>query len=138
MSDFKSCSLPFLSPNWIWTVAVTVFVIPTVVIIVSYSLIIRKLYEESTEKSEAYQVTITMISLTAAFLLCWWPICIYLSVKWKAGLGSRGFYFGLLNSLVNPILFIFLNASLKAKVVELFRCRKVQEIRESFSFYSSK
>ena len=116
--------------------ALTVFVVPTIVIIVSYSLIIRKVHQESSEASEASQVTFTMISLSAAFLFCWWPICIYLSVRWKAGIGSRGFYFGLLNSLVNPILYIFLNASLKAKVVELFRCRKVQEIRKNFSFYS--
>ena len=114
--------------------AITVFVVPTIVIIVSYSLIIRKLYQESCEASEASQVTFTMISLTAAFLFCWWPICIYLSVRWKAGVGSRGFYFGLLNSLVNPCLYICLNASLKAKVVEIFRCRKIQEIRSSFSF----
>ena len=119
--------------------AITVFVLPTIVIIVSYSLIIRKLYQESCEScedwdAEASQVTFTMIFLTAAFLFCWWPICIYLSVRWKAGVGSRGFYFGLLNSLVNPCLYIALNASLKAKVVEIFRCRKIQEIRSSFSF----
>ena len=62
VSDFTSCSLPYLSANWIWTVACTVFIIPTIIIIVSYSLIIRKLYQESTEASEAYQVTFVMIS----------------------------------------------------------------------------
>ena len=46
-----------------------------------------------------HQVTYVMISLTVAFLLCWWPICIYLGVRWKHGIGSRGFYLGLLNSL---------------------------------------
>ena len=84
-----------------------------------------------------HQVTFIMISLTATFLLCWWPICIYLSVRWKNGIGSRGFYLGLLHSLVNPILYIFLNDSLKAKIVGLFQCRKVSEIRGSVSLYSS-
>ena len=49
-------------------------------------------------------------------------------VRWKDGIGSRGFYYGLLNSLVNPILYIFLNASLKAKIVDLFRFRRVIKI----------
>ena len=52
-------------------------------------------------------------------------------------MGSRGFYFGLLHSLVNPILYIVLNDSLKAKIVGLFQCRKISEIRASVSLYSS-
>merc|ERR1712107_853599 len=78
-----------------------VFIIPTIVIVVSYGMIAKQLFRDSTGDSEAFQVTFVMISLTAAFLFCWWPVCIYLSVRWKEGIGSRGFYFGLLNSLVN-------------------------------------
>ena len=107
VSDFTSCSLPFLSPAWIWGVAITVFIIPTIVIVVSYGMIAKQLFQDSTGDSEAfqvifcywpphvislYQVTFVMISLTAAFLFCWWPVCIYLSVRWKDGIGSRGFF----------------------------------------------
>ena len=99
-SDF----LPFLSQTWIWIVAVTVFIFPTVIIVVSYSLVIRKLFKESTEASEAF----VMISITALYLICWWAICIYLSLKWNAGKDSRGIYFGLLNSLVNPYFFFLI------------------------------
>ena len=101
----QSGSLPFLSQTWIWIVAVTVFIFPTVIIVVSYSLVIRKLFKESTEASEAF----VMISITALYLICWWAICIYLSLN--AGKDSRGIYFGLLNSLVNPY-FSFLILSL--------------------------
>ena len=124
-SDFNTCSLPilrwdfrkvkdgvlqsgylpFLSQTWIWIVAVTVFIFPTVIIVVSYSLVIRKLFKESTEASEAF----VMISITALYLICWWAICIYLSLN--DGKDSRGIYFGLLNSLVNPY-FSFLILSL--------------------------
>ena len=57
-------NLPFYSANWIWTVSITVFFIPTVIIVVSYSLIIKKLYKDSIEASEAYQVTFVMTLLT--------------------------------------------------------------------------
>ena len=61
---FKST---FLSANWIWTVSITVFFIPTVIIVVSYSLIIKKLYKDSIEASEAYQVTFVMTFLTMPY-----------------------------------------------------------------------
>ena len=57
VSDFTSCSLPFLSPAWIWGVAITVFIIPTIVIVVSYGLIAKQLFQDSTGDSEAYQVS---------------------------------------------------------------------------------
>ena len=54
-----------------------------------------------------YQVTFVMISLTAAFLFCWWPVCIYLSVRWKEGIGSRGFYYKLI-TIINIINFVII------------------------------
>ena len=122
VSDFTSCSLPFLSPAWIWGVAITVFIIPTIVIVVSYGMIAKQLFRDSTGDSEAfqvifcywpphvislYQVTFVMISLTAAFLFCWWPVCIYLSVRWKDGIGSRGFYYKLI-TIINIINFVII------------------------------
>ena len=53
VSDFTSCSLPFLSPAWIWGVAITVFIIPTIVIVVSYGMIAKQLFRDSTGDSEA-------------------------------------------------------------------------------------
>ena len=42
---------------WIWGVAITVFIIPTIVIVVSYGMIAKQLFRDSTGDSEAYQVS---------------------------------------------------------------------------------
>ena len=61
VSDFTSCSLPFLSPTWIWGVAITVFIIPTIVIVVSYGMIAKQLFQDSTGDSEAFQVIFCLL-----------------------------------------------------------------------------
>ena len=121
VTDFTTCSLPYKSPLWIWSAALTVFFIPSLIIVVVYSLILRKMRTRNHERSLAYLVTKTMSILTAAFLLVWWPLCIFLSIRWNTVGGTRGFYAGAISCLVNPILLICINSTLKAKVVVMFR-----------------
>ena len=120
VSDFTTCSLPYKSPLWIWGAALFVLFIPSLIIVVVYTLILLKIREENAQTQVAEQVTKTMSILTAAFLICWWPLGIYLSVKWNTVGGSRGFYLGALSSLANPVLLIFLNNQLWRKVADIF------------------
>ena len=83
VTDFTTCSLPYKSPVWITSTAITVFIIPTVIIVVVYSLILCKMRTRNQEGSLADRVR------TAAFLLVWWPLCIFLSVRWNTK-GGRG------------------------------------------------
>ena len=127
VTDFTTCSLPYKSPVWITSTAITVFIIPTVIIVVVYSLILWKMKTRNHEGSLADRVTKTMSILTAAFLLVWWPVCIYLSVRWNTVGGTRGFYAGAISCLANPVLLISLNSKLKKKVVVMFQrltCRE--------------
>jgi len=117
VTDFSTCSLPYKSPLWIWGAAIFVLFIPSLVIVVVYTLILLKMRDKQ-ENPIVEQVTKTMSILTAAFLVCWWPLGIYLSVRWNSAGGSRGFYWGALSSLVNPILVIYLNNQLYAKVAD--------------------
>ena len=119
VTDFSTCSLPYKSPLWIWGAGVFVFLIPSLIIVVVYTLILLKMRDKQ-ENPVVVQVTKTMSILTAAFLICWWPLGIYLSVRWNSVGGSRGFYWGALSSLVNPVLFIYLNNQLSAKVAAMF------------------
>merc|ERR1712037_961848 len=117
VTDFSTCSLPYKSPAWIWGAAVFVFFIPSLVIVVVYTLIVLKMRTDNQGLGLASQaVTKTMSLLTAAFLLCWWPLGIYLSVRWNTVGGTRGFYAGALSSLVNPVLLIWVNNQLYSKV----------------------
>ena len=119
VTDFSTCSLPYKSPIWIWGAAIFVFFIPSLIIVVVYTLILLKMREKQ-DIHMAGQVTKTMSILTAAFLLCWWPLAIYLSVRWNSVGGTRGFYWGAVSSLANPVLLIYMNNQLNAKVAELF------------------
>ena len=122
VTDFSTCSLPYKSPVWIWGAAVFVFFIPSLVIVVVYTLIVLKMRSDNQGLGLASQaVTKTMSLLTAAFLLCWWPLGIYLSVQWNSVGGTRGFYAGATSSLVNPILLVWVNNQLYLKVVTMFK-----------------
>ena len=122
VTDFSTCSLPYKSPAWIWGAAVFVFFIPSLVIVVVYTLILLKMRSDNHSLGQASQaVTKTMSLLTAAFLLCWWPLGIYLSVQWNSVGGTRGFYAGATSSLVNPVLLVWVNNQLYSKVVTMFK-----------------
>ena len=119
VTDFDTCSLPYKSPLWIWGTAIFVLFFPSLVIVVVYTLILLKMRDKQ-ENLLTWQVTKTMSILTAAFLICWWPLGIYLSVRWNSVGGSRGFYLGAISSFANPVLLIWLNNQLYTKVVLMF------------------
>ena len=122
VSDYTTCSLPIHSDEWIEGSAVTVFGIPTLIIVICYGLILFKVWQDAEEqKSDGIIMTFVLSMLTLAFLLCWWPALIYLAVKWDSDRDSRAVYFGSLNSLINPLLFMGLNAKLRKKVKEFFQ-----------------
>ena len=124
VTDFSTCSLPYKSPIWISSSALLVLGIPSLIIVVVYSLILLNMKNRRSEPSAIEKaVTTTLSILTAAFLLCWWPLGIYLSYQWNTSGGSRGFYAGAVSSLVNPLLLLFLNNQLKEKVSNMFNCR---------------
>ena len=81
VSDFKTCSFPYQSSAWTWISGVTVFIIPTIVIFVCYSLMVWKMYKENLGVTADRKDTFSLFLLTIVFFLCWWPTCIYLSVK---------------------------------------------------------
>ena len=127
VTDFTTCSLPYKNPVWITSTAITVFIIPSLIIVVGYSLILYKIKARNlacstrTDDRLAERVTKIMSILTAAFLLVWWPLCIFLSIRWNTKGGTRGFYAGAISCLANPVLIISLNSQLKNKVVAMFR-----------------
>ena len=119
-TDYTTCSMPVGSSGWIWTSAITVFIIPTITILISYGVILYKQFSESEDSQEAFKSTKVMLILTAAFLLCWWPTCIFMAVKWADKEDSRASYFSLFNSLINPLLLMYFNHTLRYKVVDQF------------------
>ena len=100
----------------------TVFIATSIVVV--YTLIMLKMRADEHQDllaSQTVTITKTMSLLTAAFLLCWWPLGIYLSVRWNSVSGTRGFYAGAISSLVIPVLLIWVNNQLYSKVVAMFK-----------------
>ena len=117
ISNPNTCSLPYRSPDWINGAALTVFVIPSIIIVTSYASILVKIRAEgNVEKSLEWKVTKNMSLLTFAFLVVWWPLCIFLSIKWNTQGSTRGIWFGCLSSLINPVLLMATCSHLKAKI----------------------
>lgn len=116
-SNPSTCSLPYRSPDWINGAALTVFIIPSIIIVFSYGAILVKIRAEgNVEKSVEWKVTKNMFLMTFAFLLVWWPLCIFLSYKWNTQGSTRGIWFGCLSSLINPILIMATCSHLKTKI----------------------
>ena len=145
VSDFTTCSLPVKCEAWLTWSGVTVFYIPTTIIMVCYLLVLLKVRKEgisiarfamillnalclffckvmqtAERRTEGIYMTFVLSILTLTFLLCWWPAVIYLIIKFGESEDSRAFYFGSMNSLLNPILFMGLNTTLRRKAKDFF------------------
>jgi len=120
-SDFTTCSLPIKDDAWLNGSLATVFVIPTLIILVCYGLVLRKVMQSEAQRTEGIHMTFVLSLLTLAFLVCWWPAIIYLSAKYDSDRDSRAFYFCFMNSLINPLLFMSLNTTLRRKAKDFFQ-----------------
>ena len=81
VTDFTTCSFPYRSSAWVWSSAVTVFIIPTIVITACYVLMVWKMHKDKQGVTADRKDTFFLFLLTIVFFLCWWPTCIYLGVR---------------------------------------------------------
>ena len=64
VTDFSTCSLPYKSPLWIWGSAIFVFFLPSLVIVIAYTLILLKLQaDRHVNMAAGYQVTRVILIL---------------------------------------------------------------------------
>ena len=64
VTDFNTCSLPYKSPLWIWGSAIFVFFLPSLVIVIAYTLILLKLQaDRHVNMAAGYQVTRVILIL---------------------------------------------------------------------------
>ncbi|XP_015282372.1 PREDICTED: vertebrate ancient opsin-like [Gekko japonicus] len=133
-------------PNWysgdyndhtfIITFFTTCFILPLLVILVSYGKLMRKLKKVSvtqgrlgsTRKPER-QVTRMVIIMILAFLICWSPYAAFSilvtacpSIELDARLAAIPAFFSKTATVYNPIIYVFMNNQFRRCLIQLFRC----------------
>ncbi|XP_065263284.1 opsin-VA-like [Emys orbicularis] len=133
-------------PNWysgayndhtyIITFFTTCFILPLLVILVSYGKLMRKLRKVSdtqgrlgTTRKPERQVTRMVIIMILAFLICWSPYAAFsiLVTAWPSidldpRLAAIPAFFSKTATVYNPIIYVFMNKQFRRCFIQLFRC----------------
>ncbi|KAJ6668935.1 hypothetical protein lerEdw1_007744 [Lerista edwardsae] len=133
-------------PNWysgdyndqtfIITFFTTCFILPLLVILVSYGKLMRKLRKVSdtqgrlgcTRKPER-QVTQMVVIMILAFLICWSPyaafsilVTAWPSIELNPRLAAIPAFFSKTATVYNPIIYVFMNKQFQRCLIHLFCC----------------
>ncbi|KAM8924414.1 opsin-VA-like [Pelodytes ibericus] len=136
-------------PNWysgrisdqtyIITFLVTCFVLPLMVIFISYGKLMRKLRKVSdtqgrlgsTRKPEK-EVTRMVIIMIIAFLICWSPyaafsilVTAWPSIDLDARLAAIPAFFAKTASMYNPVIYVFMNKQFRRCLLQMFHCNQM-------------
>nr|XP_020650665.1 vertebrate ancient opsin-like [Pogona vitticeps] len=141
-------------PNWysrdyndhtfIITFFTTCFILPLLVILVSYGKLMRKLRKVSdtqsrlgaTRKPER-QVTRMVVIMILAFLICWSPYAAFSilvtacpSIDLDPRLAAIPAFFSKTATVYNPVIYVFMNSQFRMCLIQLFGCSE-QETADS-------
>ncbi|KAM5142443.1 opsin-VA-like [Mantella aurantiaca] len=141
-------------PNWysgrvkdqtyIITFLITCFVLPLMLIFVSYGKLMRKLRKVSdtqgrlgsTRKPEK-EVTRMVVIMILAFLICWSPYAAFSilvtanpTIDLDARLSAIPAFFAKTASMYNPIIYVYMNKQFRRCLLQMFHCRDL-EAKES-------
>ncbi|XP_053164954.1 vertebrate ancient opsin-like [Hemicordylus capensis] len=133
-------------PNWysgdysdrtfIITFFTTCFILPLLVILVSYGKLMRKLRKVShtqgrlgsTRKPER-QVTRMVVVMILAFLICWSPYATFSilvtacpSIELDPRLAAIPAFFSKTATVYNPVIYVFMNKQFRKCLIQMFRC----------------
>nr|XP_056705604.1 opsin-VA-like [Euleptes europaea] len=133
-------------PNWysrdyndhtfIITFFTTCFILPLLVILVSYGKLMRKLKKVSntqgrlgSSRKPERQVTRMVVIMILAFLICWSPYAAFSilvtacpSIELDAHLAAVPAFFSKTATVYNPIIYVFMNNQFRRCLIQLFRC----------------
>uniref|UniRef100_A0A8B9PIQ0 G-protein coupled receptors family 1 profile domain-containing protein n=1 Tax=Apteryx owenii TaxID=8824 RepID=A0A8B9PIQ0_APTOW len=133
-------------PNWysqaytdhtyIITFFITCFIVPLLVILVSYGKLMRKLRKVSetqgwlgTTRKPERQVTRMVVVMIVAFLICWTPYAAFSvlvtacpSIELDPRLAAIPAFFSKTATVYNPIIYVFMNKQFRKCLTQTFSC----------------
>uniref|UniRef100_A0A8B9DCD9 G-protein coupled receptors family 1 profile domain-containing protein n=1 Tax=Anser cygnoides TaxID=8845 RepID=A0A8B9DCD9_ANSCY len=118
----------------------TCFIVPLLVILVSYGKLMQKLRKVSdtqcrlgTTRKPERQVTRMVIVMIIAFLICWMPyaafsilVTAYPSIELDPRLAAIPAFFSKTATVYNPIIYVFMNKQFRKCLVEMFSCSAIE------------
>ncbi|KAG9484776.1 opsin-VA-like [Eleutherodactylus coqui] len=137
-------------PNWysgkiedqtyIITFLVTCFVLPLMVIFVSYGKLMRKLRKVSDTQSRLgssrkpeKEVTRMVVIMITAFLICWTPyaafsilVTAHPTIELDPRLSAIPAFFAKTASMYNPVIYVFMNKQFRRCLLQMFHCNDIE------------
>ncbi|XP_068113498.1 opsin-VA-like isoform X2 [Hyperolius riggenbachi] len=138
-------------PNWysgavedhtyIITFLSTCFVLPLMLIFVSYGKLMQKLRKVSdtqgrlgsTRKPEK-EVTRMVVIMIVAFLICWTPyaalsilVTVHPTIELDPRLSAIPAFFAKTASMYNPIIYVFMNKQFRRCLLQMFHCNDLEQ-----------
>uniref|UniRef100_A0A8B9TSR1 Vertebrate ancient opsin n=1 Tax=Anas platyrhynchos TaxID=8839 RepID=A0A8B9TSR1_ANAPL len=118
----------------------TCFIVPLLVILVSYGKLMQKLRKVSdtqcrlgTTRKPERQVTRMVVVMIIAFLICWMPyaafsilVTAYPSIELDPRLAAIPAFFSKTATVYNPIIYVFMNKQFRRCLVEMFSCSAIE------------
>lgn len=125
------CFFPLQNKLWVGWQSLISFLIPVLIILASWTIMGYSILNKKVHRL-LKAVTIKSIIVTAFFLVCVSPFCV---VFFKASfdppkgnkLNSHTLPFLLLNSMIQPYLYVTINTNLRKKILQLI-CRRKEEV----------
>ncbi|XP_027510991.1 opsin-VA-like [Corapipo altera] len=114
----------------------TCFIVPLLVILVSYGKLVQKLKKVSetqgrlrTTRRPERQVTRMVVVMIIAFLICWMPYAAFSilvtadpSIELDPCLAAIPAFFSKTATVYNPIIYVFMNKQFRRCLIQMFRC----------------
>ncbi|KAM3912882.1 vertebrate ancient opsin-like [Leptodactylus fuscus] len=137
-------------PNWysgnledhtyIITFLLTCFVLPLMLIFVSYGKLMRKLRKVSdtqnrlgSSRKPEKEVTRMVVIMILAFLICWTPyaafsilVTAHPTIELDPRLSAIPAFFAKTASMYNPIIYVFMNKQFRRCLLQLFHCNDIE------------
>ncbi|XP_072280187.1 opsin-VA-like isoform X3 [Pyxicephalus adspersus] len=126
--------------TYIITFLITCFVLPLMLIFVSYGKLMRKLRKVSdtqgrlgsTRKPEK-EVTRMVVIMILAFLICWTPyaafsilVTAHPTIELDPRLSAIPAFFAKTASMYNPIIYVFMNKQFRRCLLQMFHCHDLE------------
>ncbi|XP_030308752.1 opsin-VA [Calypte anna] len=119
---------------------ITCFIVPLLVIMVSYGKLMQKLRKVSdtqgrliTTRKPERQVTRMVVVMIIAFLICWTPyaafsilVTAHPSIKLDPRLAAIPAFFSKTATVYNPIIYVFMNRQFRRCLIQMFSCSAVE------------
>ncbi|OPJ80309.1 hypothetical protein AV530_008316 [Patagioenas fasciata monilis] len=126
---------------------ITCFIVPLLVIVVSYGKLMQKLRKVSdtqgrlgTTRKPERQVARMVVVMIVAFLICWTPyaafsilVTAYPSIELDPRLAAIPAFFSKTATVYNPIIYVFMNKQFRKCLIQMFSCSAVETVESNMN-----